>query len=196
MVAILRATTAERFGAVTDVLVECGIKAVEFTFTSEGVTDALRAYAEVKPDDVALGAGTVLTAEQARQAVDAGASFLISPSVELEVIEAARDLGVPVVPGAFSPTEIHTAFRAGAHAVKVFPAGVLGPSYLKAVAGPFPAIPLVPTGGVDVENARAYLDAGARAVGLGSPLIGDAADPDGDLGALRVRAHRLLEVIG
>lgn len=191
-VAILRATTAQRFGEVTDVLVAAGIRAVEFTFTTPGVVHAIADYAERKPSDVVLGAGTVTTTDQAEQAVAAGATYLVAPTVDVEVISWAGNHGVPIVPGGFTPTEIHTAARAGAPAVKVFPASVGGPSYLKAIRGPLPDIPLVPTGGIDVTNARAYLDAGALAVGVGTPLQGDAADAAGDLTALADRARTLV----
>ncbi|MGW0226770.1 bifunctional 4-hydroxy-2-oxoglutarate aldolase/2-dehydro-3-deoxy-phosphogluconate aldolase [Actinopolymorpha singaporensis] len=196
-VAILRSASAARYTDVTDVLVDAGIRAVEFTFTAPDVADAIRSYAARKPTEVALGAGTVLTPEQAREAVDAGATYLISPAVCLDVIEEANRLGVPVLPGAATPTEILTAWRAGAAMVKVFPASALGgPAYLKAIRGPLPDIPLVPTGGVDVDNAGAYLRAGAVAVGVGSPLVADACDPGGDLDALAQRARTLVAGVG
>jgi 2-dehydro-3-deoxyphosphogluconate aldolase/(4S)-4-hydroxy-2-oxoglutarate aldolase len=192
-VAILRSSSAARFADVSDVLVEQGIRAVEFTFTAPNVADAIRKYAARKPADVALGAGTVTTVEQARQAVDAGATYLISPSLNVDVIEEGARLGVPVLPGALTPSEILTAWRAGAAMVKVFPASAVGgPSYVKAIRGPLPDIPLVPTGGVSVDDAEFYLVAGATAVGVGSPLIGDACQSDGDLDALAERARRLV----
>lgn len=194
-IAILRAPGAARFDAILDVLSEAGIKAMELTFTTPGVLDAIAAYVARKPADVAVGAGTVMTAEQARQAVDAGATYLISPSVTLDVIAEANRLGVPVIPGALTPTEIWQAHSAGATMVKVFPCGSLGgPSYLSAVRGPLPDVSLVPTGGVAIEAVPEYLAAGAAAVGLGSPLQGDSAAPDGDLAALARRARRVVEV--
>ncbi|WP_020574405.1 bifunctional 4-hydroxy-2-oxoglutarate aldolase/2-dehydro-3-deoxy-phosphogluconate aldolase [Actinopolymorpha alba] len=192
-VAILRSSSAARYSDVSDVLVEAGIRAVEFTFTAPDVADAIRAYAACKPADVALGAGTVITVEQARAAVEAGATYLISPSICVDVIEEGTRLGVPVLPGALTPTEILTAWRAGAAMVKVFPASAVGgPSYIKAVRGPLSDIPLVPTGGVDVDNAGAYLAAGAVGVGVGSPLVADACEPGGDLDALSARARALV----
>ncbi|HEY8789923.1 MAG TPA: bifunctional 4-hydroxy-2-oxoglutarate aldolase/2-dehydro-3-deoxy-phosphogluconate aldolase [Actinopolymorphaceae bacterium] len=194
-IAILRAPSAARFDAILDVLSEAGIKAMELTFTTPGVLDAIAAYVARKPADVAVGAGTVMTAEQARQAVDAGATYLISPCVTLDVIAEANRLGVPVIPGALTPTEIWQAHSAGATMVKVFPCGSLGgPSYLSAVRGPLPDVSLVPTGGVAIEAVPEYLAAGAAAVGLGSPLQGDSAAPDGDLAALARRARRVVEV--
>jgi 2-dehydro-3-deoxyphosphogluconate aldolase/(4S)-4-hydroxy-2-oxoglutarate aldolase len=140
--------------------------------------------------------GTVLTADEVDRAVDAGARFVVSPSVVPEVIEAAQRHGIASYPGALTPTEIHTAWRAGATAVKLFPAGTLGPSYLTAVRAPLPDVPLVPTGGVDVEAVGAWLDAGAVAVGLGGPLIGDALKPGGDLDALAERARAVCAAAG
>lgn len=192
VVAILRASTAQRFGDVSDVLTESGIRAVEFTFTTPDVLDAIKAYAARKPADVALGAGTVTTADEARAAVDAGASYLVSPALCLDVIDAGNQLGVPVLPGAFTPTEILTAWRAGAAMVKVFPISVGGTAYLHALRGPLPDIPLVPTGGVDLANAGAYLAAGATAIGMGSPLLRTSCEEDGDLELLAERAKGLV----
>ena len=195
-IAILRSSSAARYVDVSEVLVDAGIRAVEFTFTAPDVADAIRAYAKRKPADIALGAGTVTTPEQAREAVEAGATYLISPTVCLPVIEEGARLGVPVLPGAFTPTEILSAWRAGAAMVKVFPASALGgPSYIKAVRGPLPEIPLVPTGGVDASNAAAYLAAGAVGVGVGSPLVADACEPGGDLDALAARARELVAAV-
>ena len=192
-IAILRSSSAQRYADVSDVLVESGIRAVEFTFTAPDVAAAIRAYADRKPADVALGAGTVTTPEQAREAVDAGATYLISPALCLPVIEEGARLGVPVLPGTLTPTEILTAWRAGAAMVKVFPVSSLGgPSYIKAVRGPLPEVPLVPTGGVDVANAGAYLAAGAVGVGVGSPLVADACELGADLDALADRARALV----
>lgn len=191
VVAILRAGSAERFGEITDVLVDAGIRAVEFTFTTPGVVEAIKAYASSKPADVVLGAGTVTSTEDAQRAVDAGATYLVAPTVDLDVIGWAVTHDIPILPGALTPTEIHTAWRAGAYAVKLFPASIGGPSYLKAIRGPLPDVPLVPTGGIDVANARAYLDAGAKALGIGSPLQGAVAT-DENFAALAERARVLV----
>lgn len=187
VIAILRAPTARRFAEVTAVLHESGITAVEFTLTSAGALDAIRACAGFA---YRIGAGTVRTAADAARAVDAGAAYLITPIVSEEVIAAGLDLGVPVISGAFTPTEIHRAWTAGSTMVKLFPAASGGPRYLRAVRAPLPEIPLVPTGGVGLDEAQAYLDAGATALGIGSPLIGDAC-VGGDLDALRERVSVL-----
>lgn len=195
VIAILRSRDAGRLAEVSDVLAATGITAIEFTLTTGGAIDALRAYARAKPADVALGAGTVLDAEMAEAAVAAGATYLITPAMRPAVVEAARRLGVPVIPGALTPSEILATWESGVTAVKVFPApAVGGPAYLKALLAPLPDIPLIPTGGVEIDDARAYLDAGALAVGLGSPLIGDSCE-GGSLDDLRERAERLVAAV-
>jgi 2-dehydro-3-deoxyphosphogluconate aldolase/(4S)-4-hydroxy-2-oxoglutarate aldolase len=188
IVAVLRAGDASRFERAAEVLVEAEVTCVEFTLTSRGAVEALRRFAARMPAGVTLGAGTVLEPDTADAAIDAGASYLVTPTVELEVIERARRRGVAALPGAFTPTEILRAWRAGADAVKLFPASVGGPAYLRAVKAPLPEVPLVPTGGIGLEEIGRYLDAGALAVGLGGPLVGDAGD-GGDLAALRRRAE-------
>ncbi|WP_067538247.1 bifunctional 4-hydroxy-2-oxoglutarate aldolase/2-dehydro-3-deoxy-phosphogluconate aldolase [Nocardia crassostreae] len=184
VIAILRAAKADRFAEVAAVLHESGITAVEFTLNTEGALDALRECAEFEHP---IGAGTVLSAADAEHAVEAGAAYLITPVVSAEVIAQGRRLGVPVISGALTPTEIRQAWVEGSAMVKVFPIAVGGPEYIRAVHAPLPDIPLVPTGGVRLHEIRAYLDAGAAAVGIGSPLIGDAC-AGGDLDALRDRA--------
>jgi 2-dehydro-3-deoxyphosphogluconate aldolase/(4S)-4-hydroxy-2-oxoglutarate aldolase len=190
VIAILRAPSAARFAEVTAALHESGITAVEFTLTSSGALDALRDCSGLAHP---VGVGTVLTAADAARAVDAGAAYLITPVVSDEVIAEGRRLGVPVISGAFTPTEIHHAWAAGSTMVKVFPASVGGAGYIRAVRAPLPDILLVPTGGVGLTDVRAYLDAGAAALGMGSPLIGDACDGGGDLDALRERVALVRE---
>jgi 2-dehydro-3-deoxyphosphogluconate aldolase / (4S)-4-hydroxy-2-oxoglutarate aldolase len=188
VVAILRAENADRAEAVVDVLVEAGVRSLELTLTTRGALEVVERLAARVPTDVEVGVGTVLTAGDVDRAVDAGATFVVSPSVEPEVIAAALRRGVASYPGAFTPTEIAAAWKAGASAVKLFPAGQLGPGYLKDVRAPLPDIPVVPTGGVDIASVGDWLAAGAVAVGMGGPLIGDALAADGDLRALAERA--------
>ena len=191
--AILRASDAGRFPAVTRVLWDVGLRSVEFTLTSRGALDALREAAAELPDGTSIGAGTVLSTDDADAAVQAGAQYLVTPTFDPEVVRHAHDRHIPIIAGAMTPTEILGAWKAGATAVKVFPAGSLGgPAYLASVRGPLPGVPMIPTGGIEVDDAGGYLRAGAVAVGIGGPLLGDAATPDGDLGALRERAERLL----
>ncbi|MBU7600411.1 bifunctional 4-hydroxy-2-oxoglutarate aldolase/2-dehydro-3-deoxy-phosphogluconate aldolase [Streptomyces sp. P38-E01] len=194
-IAILRSSTASRFAEVTRTLHESGVGVVELTLTTPGALDALREMATDAPDTLHLGIGSVTTAVEVELSVEAGARYVVSPAVVPEVVAEARRLEVAVLPGAFTPTEVLTAWRLGASMVKLFPAGSGGPSHLSAVRAPLPQVPLVPTGGVGIEEAAAYLRAGAVAVGLGTPLLGDACE-GGGLAALRERAERLLGALG
>jgi 2-dehydro-3-deoxyphosphogluconate aldolase / (4S)-4-hydroxy-2-oxoglutarate aldolase len=197
VVAILRAADAGRFLEVGRVLYEAGVRAVEVTLTSVGALEAFARLREELPSDALLGVGTVRSAADAERAVGAGAAYLIAPDFRPEVVSWAVGRGVPVVPGALTPTEIAAAWGAGATAVKVFPVSAVGgPAYLKAVRAPLPEVPLVPTGGVGIDDIGAYLAAGAVAVGIGSPLLGDAGDPGGDLDALGERARRAVAAAG
>ncbi|NDL59170.1 bifunctional 4-hydroxy-2-oxoglutarate aldolase/2-dehydro-3-deoxy-phosphogluconate aldolase [Phytoactinopolyspora mesophila] len=194
VMAILRASSADRFGEICRVLVDAGVSCLEITLTSPGAVDAIASVRAELPSTVDVGAGTVTTPDEARAVLDAGAGFVVSPSVELDVIRTCAEAGVPVYPGALSPTEIITAWRAGASAVKVFPASAVGPSYFKNVAGPFPDVRLMPTGGVALDHIGDWIRAGAIGVGLGGPLQGDAA-AGGDLDALAERAERALSEV-
>ena len=191
VVAILRAAEAERFLEVGWVLYRGGVRAIEVTLTSRGALEAFGRLQEELPEDAVLGVGTVRSVEQAERAVAAGATYLVSPEFRPEVVAWAVGRGVPVVPGALTPTEVAAAWGAGATAVKVFPVSALGgAAYVKAVRAPLPEVPLVPTGGIGIGDVGAYLAAGAVAVGIGSPLLEDAGDPGGDLDGLAGRARR------
>jgi 2-dehydro-3-deoxyphosphogluconate aldolase / (4S)-4-hydroxy-2-oxoglutarate aldolase len=170
-------------------LTEEGIAAIEVSLTTaDALTVIGRARAELGPDAL-LGAGTVRSAADAAHAVEAGASYLVTPAL----VDGLEPLGVPVLMGALTPTEIELALARGAAAIKLFPGTLGGPGYLRALRDPFPEVPFVPVGGVDAQAARDYLDRGAIAVGVGSPLVGDAAD-GGDLDLLRARAAEFREV--
>ncbi len=191
IVAILRAPTADGFAAVADVLVEAGITALEVTLTSRGALDALAGLCRQLPGSVTVGAGTVLSADDAKAAVDAGATYLVSPVLDPDLVAAST---VPFIPGTYTPTEIYAAHRAGASLVKVFPAARLGPDFVRNVRGPLPGIRLMPTGGINIEDIADWLFAGADAVGVGSPLIGDAA-AGGSLTALAARARHAVSAV-
>jgi 2-dehydro-3-deoxyphosphogluconate aldolase/(4S)-4-hydroxy-2-oxoglutarate aldolase len=175
VVAILRGLPQARTVAVAAALGAAGVRAIEVTIDSPGALEAIAEIAAL--DGVTAGAGTVLTITEAERALAAGAEFLIAPVVDVELIAWAAARGVPMMPGAFTPTEAATAWNAGAAAVKLFPAGALGPAYVRAVRAPLPGIPLIPTGGVRVEDVVPYLEAGAVAVALGSELAA-GGDPD------------------
>ncbi|NUO45063.1 MAG: bifunctional 4-hydroxy-2-oxoglutarate aldolase/2-dehydro-3-deoxy-phosphogluconate aldolase, partial [Streptomyces sp.] len=176
-------------------LADEGVGLIEVSLTGRDALSVIGRAREALGPDRPLGAGTVLTAADARAAQDAGADFAVTPALG-EGVTAAATLGLPVLAGVMTPTEIVTARGQGATGLKVFPAAQAGgPAYLRALRGPFPHELLVPVGGVDQAAARAYLAAGATAVGVGSPLIGDAAD-GGSRNALRERARAFLAAVG
>jgi 2-dehydro-3-deoxyphosphogluconate aldolase/(4S)-4-hydroxy-2-oxoglutarate aldolase len=191
IVAILRAPSADAFAAIADVLVGAGITALEVTLTSRGAIEAIAGLRRQLPDSVAMGAGTVLTLDDAKAAVDAGAAFLVSPVLDVELVGSSP---VPFYPGTRTPTEIFQAHRAGSPLVKLFPASGLGPGFLRDVRGPLPDIGIMPTGGIKVEHIADWLMAGAKAVGIGSPLVGDAAT-GGSLTALAARARHAVSAV-
>jgi 2-dehydro-3-deoxyphosphogluconate aldolase / (4S)-4-hydroxy-2-oxoglutarate aldolase len=171
---IIRVDDDESLLQISEALRSGGVHCLEITLTTPGALRAIEAVVG-RWEDVVMGAGTVLDGSTARQAILAGAQFLVTPTVELDVIEVAHRYGVPVIAGAMTPTEILGAWEAGSDLVKVFPAGFLGPEYLKAIHGPLPQIPLVPTGGVTSETAGSFVRAGAAIVSAGSWLV----DADG-----------------
>jgi 2-dehydro-3-deoxyphosphogluconate aldolase/(4S)-4-hydroxy-2-oxoglutarate aldolase len=188
LVAIIRGSDPEASVRTAAVLVEEGIDLLEVSLSgSDAVAVIERIRAELGPD-VVLGAGTVLAAAQAEAVAAAGASFAVTPAMS-EGAARAIELGLPTLIGAWTPTEVWQAFSAGAAAVKVFPASSGGAAHVKALRDPFPGVPLVPVGGVGAEEAVGHLEAGAVAVGVGSPLAGDAPH-GGDLAALRLRSRR------
>lgn len=194
VIGIIRVTTAQDLIWIAKALYEGGLSCLEITMTTPG---ALRAIEEAREElpDVLMGAGTVLDAATARQAILAGARFLVTPTVKLDVIETAHRYGVLVIPGAMTPTEILTCWEAGADMVKVFPAEVLGPEFIKAMHGPLPQIPLVPTGGITAENAGEFIKAGAAMVCVGSWLVDAKAVAAGEVEVLRDRARRLVAAV-
>lgn len=171
VVLVVRAESAEEALGGIRAVVEGGIRVVEITFTVPGAPSVIRDVKREMGDHVLLGAGTVLHPEDAEDAVDAGAKFLVAPNTDERVIGAAKRQGVPILPGAFTPTEIIRAWDLGADAVKIFPANAGGPPYLRALRGPLPHIPLVPTGGVDENTVGDFFRAGAFAVGAGGALF-------------------------
>jgi 2-dehydro-3-deoxyphosphogluconate aldolase/(4S)-4-hydroxy-2-oxoglutarate aldolase len=192
--AILRADRPDHLEDVAHELVAAGIRCLELTVTTPGALEMLARLRCGLDAGVALGMGSVLDAAQAQAALDAGADFLVTPGVCEEVAFAAGARAVPCYQGAFTPTEVLAAWRLGAPAVKLFPAATGGPRHLRDIRGPLPEIPLVPTGGVALEQIADYIAAGAVAVGLGGPLIGDALD-GGSTAALRERARAALDAV-
>ncbi|WHZ56125.1 bifunctional 4-hydroxy-2-oxoglutarate aldolase/2-dehydro-3-deoxy-phosphogluconate aldolase [Metabacillus hrfriensis] len=171
VVAVIRGATPESIISIGNALKDGGVTALEITMETPRAASVIEAAAAYFGDEVLVGAGTVLDPETARVAILSGAKFIFSPTVRKETITMAKRYGVISVPGAFTPTEILTAYEYGADLIKVFPADAFGPSYLKNLAGPLPHIPLMPTGGVDLHNTADYMKAGAVAVGVGSTLV-------------------------
>lgn len=193
VVAILRGGTGEHVAAVAEALIGAGVRCIEITANTAGAAEALADLHRTHGDAVSLGYGTVRSVSDVQLAASLGARFVVAPNTSPEVGAAAAAHRLGWYPGAFTPTEIERAWSLGASAVKVFPASLAGgPEYLRAVRAPLDDIPLLPTGGVEIETIGAYLDAGAVAVGLGSPLIGDALRT-GDVQPLGLRARAALD---
>lgn len=191
IVAIGRRLDPATVPSIAAALLESGVRAFEVTMDSRGGLDVIAALvARFSHDDFLVGAGTILDSETAAAAVDAGARFVVTPHSDHALIRWAVERGIPCFPGAFTPTEILAAWRAGASAVKLFPASAVGPSFVREMRGPLLEIPLVPTGGVSLESAPAFLAAGAVAVGMGSWLTGS-----GDTHVIRERAACLVAAL-
>ena len=194
-IAVVRLDDAARLRPVVEALAAGGVRAIEVTTTIPGALDALAALKRSPIGQILLGAGTVLDAETARLAILAGARFIVSPTFSARVVELCHRYDVVAMPGAYTPTELVTAWEAGADLVKVFPAGGLGPGYLADLRGPLPQLRLVPTGGVTAENAGAFLAAGAVAVGVGGALVDREAVARGEYGRMTEQALRLTRAI-
>jgi 2-dehydro-3-deoxyphosphogluconate aldolase / (4S)-4-hydroxy-2-oxoglutarate aldolase len=195
IVAVVRAETSEPLVKVVEALALGGVTAAEVTFTVPDAIDVIRQVRRQVGDSVVLGAGTVLDSETARAAILAGAEYIVSPIVNLDVIRLCRRYDKVVMPGAFTPTEVVSAWEAGADVVKIFPADVGGPSYLKALHGPLPQIRLMPTGGVDLSTAESFIKAGACCLGIGSSLVDPRAIANGDFARIRELAAAFTSIV-
>ncbi|WP_449283361.1 bifunctional 4-hydroxy-2-oxoglutarate aldolase/2-dehydro-3-deoxy-phosphogluconate aldolase [Leucobacter sp.] len=191
VVAVLRAAAAEDYAPVVEALLDGGVRHIEVTLSTPGTLDAITGLLDRFGDEARVGVGTVTVPDQARRAAEAGAHFLVTPTTDAAVIDTAVSLGTPIFPGGFTPTELHTGWSRGAAAVKVFPASRLGHGYLADLRGPFPGIEVIPSGGVAVDDAIAWLRAGACAVSLGGPLLRDALR-GGDPSELMRRSRDLM----
>lgn len=193
LVAVLRAPMPDHVAEAARRLASCGVRCVEITMTIPGAFGVIEELAAAGTGEAIIGAGTVVTQQEAKDAIAAGATYLLSPLFAPEVVEVGIANEVPVIPGAATPTEIATAWRSGCAAVKVFPASSLGgPAFISSVRDPLPDIALVPTGGIGAEDVARYLQAGAVAVGVGSPLTGSSLT-SGDLTELERRARAFLD---
>src|SRR3954447_15102669 len=195
IVAVVRADSGESLVKVVRALAEGGVTAAEITFTVPDAIDVIRQVRKEVGDAVVLGAGTVLDTETARVALLAGAEYIVSPTVNVEVIRLCRRYDKAIMPGAFTPTEVLTAWEAGADIVKIFPADVGGPAYLKALRGPLPQVRVMPTGGVDLDTAEGFLKAGACCLGVGGSLVEPKAVAAGDFARIRDLAGQYAAIV-
>jgi len=193
LVAIVRLDDLSIAEELTCALIDGGIRAIEFTLTNMDAVPTIAEMRKLVDDSVAIGAGSVITAEQVWAVADAGAQFVVSPVWKRAVNTACHEVDLPFMPGAFTPTEILQAWEWGASVVKVFPANHLGKRYIKDVLAPLPHLRLMPTGGVNIDNLREFLENGAFALGVGSSLINNEAIADRDWDRLRSNARRYVD---
>lgn len=196
VVAVVRADAARGIVETVDALIAGGLTAIEITFTTPGAVDIIRELAaRHDPGAILLGAGTVMTAAETEQAVAAGAEYIVSPSIEVDVIQASNAMDVVSIPGAFTPTEIRTAVKAGADIVKVFPASIGGPAYIKDLSGPLPGVRLLPSGSVSFETVGPFFAAGAFAVAVGSLLVDKQLIRDRQFEAITERTRQFMDLV-
>jgi 2-dehydro-3-deoxyphosphogluconate aldolase / (4S)-4-hydroxy-2-oxoglutarate aldolase len=195
IVAVIRAENGDLLVDVAESLLAGGVEVMEVTFTVPRATRVLEKVADRIGSRILLGAGTVLDTETCRAAILAGAEFIVSPAVNVEVIELCKRYGKVVMPGALTPTEVVTAWQAGADIVKIFPSEITGPKYLKALHGPLPHVRLMPTGGVNLETAAEFLRCGACALGIGSSLVDPKVVAAGDLKKIESLARQYVQIV-
>ncbi len=193
VIAVIRMAETEKLDKVVEAIQKGGVKAVEITMTTPHALDIIASLSKKKPSNSLVGAGTVLDPKTAGMAIQAGADFVVSPITNFEVIDICHKYNVFVAPGAFTPTEIVAAWEAGADVVKVFPATSVGPKYFKDLKGPLPKVRLMPTGGVSLENARAFIDNGACCVAIGTALLDKKAIAAENWDILTQKAKELMD---
>lgn len=192
VVAIVRMSETSKLMKVVEAIVKGGIRCVEITLTVPRAFEIIHELSRTFSNDVLVGAGTVLSVEETKKAVAAGAKYIISPTLNIDVIKACRELDVVAIPGTLTPTEILTAWEAGGDIIKVFPVTALGPQYIQDIKRPLPHIRLMPTSGVTIENAREFIKAGACALGLGSSLLDPTCIERAQYEQLTERAKKLV----
>jgi 2-dehydro-3-deoxyphosphogluconate aldolase/(4S)-4-hydroxy-2-oxoglutarate aldolase len=195
IVAVVRSPDSAQLVEAARALADGGVTVVEITMTVPGALDVVRQVRQALGDRLLLGAGTILDPETARAALLAGAEYLVAPTVNLDVIRLCQRYDKLVMPGAFTPTEILSAWEAGADIVKVFPAEVVGPAFFKAVRGPLPQVRLMPTGGVDLTTARSFLEAGACCLGVGNQLVEPRAVAERNFDRIRDLARQYTAIV-
>jgi 2-dehydro-3-deoxyphosphogluconate aldolase/(4S)-4-hydroxy-2-oxoglutarate aldolase len=195
IVAVVRSPDSHQLIEVAKALAAGGVTVMEITFSVPNALEVIRQVRQQLGDQILLGAGTVLDPETARAAILAGAEFIVSPTLNLDVIRVCHRYDKAVLPGAFTPTEILTAWEAGADVVKVFPADVVGPAFFKALRGPLPQIRVMPTGGVDLNTAAEFLKAGACCLGVGGQLVEPKAVAAGNFDRIRDLARQFIDIV-
>ena len=195
VIAIMRAQSSGQLIAAAEAIRKGGVRAIEVTMTTPGALDVIAKAREKLGEEVAFGAGTVLDPETGRAAILAGADFVVGPTLNLALVELCNRYGVPVVPGCYTPTEIVTAWQAGADFIKLFPASVGGPDLVQAILAPLPQVRIIPVGGVDLNTAAALIQKGAVALGVGSSLINQKVLDAGDMQELTRRAAAYIEQV-
>src|SRR5438270_13598329 len=195
IVAVVRSPDSQQLVEVARALADGGVTVVEITMSVPNALDVVRQVRQALGDRLLLGAGTILDPETGRAALLAGAEYLVAPTLNLDVIRLCRRYDKLVMPGAFTPTEVLTAWEAGADVVKIFPADVGGPAYLKALRGPLPQVRVMPTGGVDLDTAESFLKAGACCLGVGGSLVEPKAVAAGDFARIRDLASQYAAIV-
>jgi 2-dehydro-3-deoxyphosphogluconate aldolase / (4S)-4-hydroxy-2-oxoglutarate aldolase len=195
IIAIMRAKNSDQLLAAADAVLKGGVNAIEVTMTTPGALRIIEEAVAKYSDEVIFGVGSVLDPETARIAILTGAQFVVCPTLNLKTVEMCKRYSVPVVPGAYTPTEVLTAWEAGADMVKIFPASVGGPEYIKAIKAPLPQIDLVPVGGVNLETTADFIRAGSTVVGVGSSLINQKLLDAGEFEIISENAHRYREEV-
>jgi 2-dehydro-3-deoxyphosphogluconate aldolase/(4S)-4-hydroxy-2-oxoglutarate aldolase len=195
VVAIMRATSSEQLVAAADAIKAGGVRVIEVTMTTPGALTVIEQASSKYGDEVLFGAGSVLDAETARAAILAGAGFIVAPTLDLRTIALCNRYSIPAMPGCYTPSEMLTAWQAGADMVKLFPASVGGPSLVKAIRAPLPQLEIVPVGGVNLDTAADFIRSGAAALGVGSSLVNQKLLDAGDMGELTRRAKAFIEQV-
>ncbi|MFC7464785.1 bifunctional 4-hydroxy-2-oxoglutarate aldolase/2-dehydro-3-deoxy-phosphogluconate aldolase [Brachybacterium sp. GCM10030252] len=192
LIVVIRGERADQYAPILETLAGAGIRSVELTLSTPGTLEELPGLVERFGDQLDIAVGTVTDPGDLRTAAKHGARYIVTPITRPDLLEAAAEAGIAIIPGGLTPSELHQGWAAGAAAVKVFPASVVGPGYVKDLRGPFPGIRVIPSGGVDLDAARHWLQAGADAVSVGGPLLGDALKG----GSLDALADRAVQFVG
>ncbi len=196
LIPIIRVESDDIAFKVADAFLDADVFIIEVTMSVPGAIDVVKKLVEQFGEKVLIGTGTVLDGKMARDVIDAGSEFIVSPNYSRELIDTAKEFSIPIIPGALTPTEIYDAYSMGADAVKVFPCGTVGgASYLKAIRGPLPQIPLVPTGGVNLETAGPMLDAGAFALGVGGAITDKRAISEGKFEIITENVRKFIDIV-